>query len=50
VSGTHVNDGNVEFSEAGLYNLVDLKGEYGEHLLEIEFESPGLSAFAFTFG
>lgn len=36
--------------EYDLYTLVDLGGEYGEHTLEIQFEEPGISAFAFTFG
>lgn len=33
-----------------LYNLVDLGGKYGSHIVEIRFLDPGLSAFAFTFG
>ncbi len=32
-----------------LYNLVDLQGKPGEHILTIEFEE-GAEAFAFTFG
>ncbi len=31
------------------YDLIDLKGEYGRHLLQLHF-SPGVSAYAFTFG
>lgn len=33
-----------------LYNLVDLGGAYGSHVVEIRFLEPGISAFAFTFG
>ncbi len=33
-----------------LYNLVDLKGRPGQHLLKLEFQTPGIQAFAFTFG
>jgi cytochrome c biogenesis protein CcdA/thiol-disulfide isomerase/thioredoxin len=32
-----------------LYNLVDMPA-YGEHVVEIRFLDPGISAFAFTFG
>lgn len=50
VSGLDVVDGEVTIGEAGLYNLVDLKGKYGEHTLEIRAKEAGLSAFTFTFG
>ncbi len=33
-----------------LYNLIDLDGQASEHLLTLEFETPGTEAFAFTFG
>ncbi len=49
-AGYSVEEGVVRFKEPDLYNLVDLKGEYGEHLLEIRFLEPGAEAFAFTFG
>lgn len=42
--------GEVTFTEHDLYNLVDLKGEYGSHILEIQFLDSGVNAFAFTFG
>ena len=44
------DDGTVTFSAADLYNLVDQKGEYSEHVLEIRFLEKGINAFAFTFG
>ena len=40
----------ITFTEHDLYNLVDLDGQHGTHLLEIQFLDPGVSAFAFTFG
>lgn len=33
-----------------LYVLHSTPGEYGEHVLELEFLDPGTSAYAFTFG
>ena len=49
-SGLDVANGIVTFSTDDLYNLVDLKGNYGEHMLEIRFLNEGIEAFAFTFG
>ena len=49
-SGSDVAKGIVTFSTNGLYNLVDLKGNYGEHVLEVRFLNEGIEAFAFTFG
>jgi len=40
----------VTVREGRLYELVDLKGEYGGHTLELIFQEPGVKAFAFTFG
>lgn len=48
--GTHVENSIVTFTDADLYNLVDQRGEYSEHLLEIRFLDSGIDAFAFTFG
>jgi len=49
-AGADVTDGVVTFRESDLYNLVDLKGKYGEHMLEIRFLDTDISVFAFTFG
>jgi len=49
-AGYSVNTGEVVIKESDLYNLVDLQGEYSEHLLEIRFLQSGVGAFAFTFG
>jgi thiol-disulfide isomerase/thioredoxin len=57
-AGTHVNikilkDGKetktISIKESGLYRLIE-DSDYGSHALEIIIESPGLKAFAFTFG
>ena len=36
--------------ESRLYNLIDNKGQYDWHILEIIPKTPGLRAFTFTFG
>ncbi|MBI2109381.1 MAG: redoxin domain-containing protein [Parcubacteria group bacterium] len=48
--GAQVVDGFVTFNKHDLYNLVDLRGAYGEHVLIIRFLDPNIEAFAFTFG
>lgn len=40
----------AEIDEERLYTLIDGPGDYGEHLLEILYQSPGVQVFAFTFG
>lgn len=45
-----VSHKQVVIQEEGLYNLVDLGGSYGSHVMEIRFLDPGVSAYAFTFG
>jgi len=47
-----VEDGltKVHVQEDGLYHLIGDPAGYGEHILEIIIENPGLRAFAFTFG
>lgn len=49
-AGVDVEEGIVTLDVDRLYDLVDLRGERGEHLLELEFLSPGIQVFAFTFG
>jgi thiol-disulfide isomerase/thioredoxin len=48
LDGKKIRD--IKFGDADLYNIVDLEGEYGEHILEIRIKGKGFSAFAFTFG
>lgn len=45
-----VKDGMLRIKKANLYTLIDLKGKPGEHILRLEFEDPGIQAYAFTFG
>jgi len=49
-AGADVKNGITTFSTSDLYNLIDLRGAYGDHILEIRFLKGGVSAFAFTFG
>ncbi|HEY9167731.1 MAG TPA: cytochrome c biogenesis protein DipZ [Candidatus Kryptonia bacterium] len=49
-AGADVHDGTVTVNADRLYNLVDLKGKSGGHILLLKFETPGIEAFAFTFG
>ena len=47
--GKDVVNGTVTVDEDRLYELLDLKGLSGEHTLRLEFETPGIAAYAFTF-
>lgn len=52
-AGTDIGKPNatsVTVSHGRLYNIVDTKGAYDEHLLELTFEDPGVHIYAFTFG
>ncbi|MEY4744410.1 MAG: hypothetical protein RL272_355 [Candidatus Parcubacteria bacterium] len=40
----------VSVRDARMYDLVDFRGSYGSHLLRLEFETPGVKCYAFTFG
>jgi hypothetical protein len=49
-AGTDIMDGKITVNADRLYNLVDLMGNAGDHLLLLRFDTPGVEAFAFTFG
>ena len=49
-AGADVKSGEVTIDSDRLYNLIDLKGNVGSHILELHFEDSGIEAFAFTFG
>lgn len=49
-SGKDVKNGVVETDSARLYELIDLKGKSGEHKLKLNFQTPEIRVFAFTFG
>lgn len=48
--GADVVNGTVSVGDSDLFNLIDLKGNSGEHILRLEFETEGIKVFAFTFG
>lgn len=50
VAGADVTDGVVAVTEPRLYELVNLRGNRGEHTLLLEFHNAGTRIFAFTFG
>jgi hypothetical protein len=41
--------GQLTIHEPRMYDIVDLKGNYGRHILTLEMPK-GVSAYAFTFG
>ncbi len=49
-SGKDVHQGKIEISEPRLYELIYVGPKGEEHTVEIEFLSPGVAAYAFTFG
>ena len=49
-AGSDVSNGKVTIDSDRLYNLVDLRGKRGDHILQLQFEDPGIEAYAFTFG
>lgn len=48
--GTDVKNGVLIIPEDRLYNLINLHGKTESHVLKLEFETPGIQGFAFTFG
>ena len=48
-AGIDVKNGIVTIESDRLYNLVDQKGNYSNHVLRLEF-ADGISVYAFTFG
>jgi cytochrome c biogenesis protein CcdA/thiol-disulfide isomerase/thioredoxin len=49
-AGEDVIDGRVTFNSARLYTLINMADGISEHTLEIKAATPGLKAYAFTFG
>jgi cytochrome c biogenesis protein CcdA/thiol-disulfide isomerase/thioredoxin len=49
-AGSDVKNGILMVDANRLYNLVNLRGEKGDHLLQLQFKDPGIEAYAFTFG
>lgn len=49
-AGKDVKGGKIMFDTPRLYELIDLRGNPGEHLLRLDFGTQGTQVFAFTFG
>lgn len=49
-AGEDVQNGIVTVDTDRLYMLIDLKGKTENHILKLEFQTPGIQGFAFTFG
>ena len=49
-AGKDVQNGVVTLDSDRLYDLVNLHGKAGAHVLLLQFENPGIEAYAFTFG
>lgn len=49
-AGEDVKEGTVNVNADRLYTLIDLHGKAENHILKLEFQTPGIEAFAFTFG
>lgn len=49
-SGIDVKNGLINIDSDKLYNIIDLKGKYSNHTLRLEFQTEGISIYAFTFG
>ncbi len=50
VSGADVKDGIITIDSDRLYSFIDLHGKTEDHTLQLEFLTPGVEAFTFTFG
>lgn len=49
-AGRDVKNGRLIVDEPRLYELINLGDKGAQHTIEIEFLSPGVAAYAFTFG
>lgn len=50
VSGSDVKNGIITVDTDRLYSVIDLHGKTEKHILKLEFQTPGIQAFTFTFG
>lgn len=50
VAGADVQNGIITVDKDRLYNIVDLHGKTGTHVLRLDFQTPGIRAYTFTFG
>jgi cytochrome c biogenesis protein CcdA/thiol-disulfide isomerase/thioredoxin len=49
-AGQDVKDGIVIVDSERLYELIDLRGKAGQHVLRLNFLNNGIAVYAFTFG
>lgn len=49
-AGDDVKNSILPIDQDRLYNLVNLHGKTEKHLLRLEFQTPGVQVYAFTFG
>lgn len=49
-AGKDVHDGRIILDTSRLYEIIDLKGKPGEHLLKLIFGEKEIKVYAFTFG
>ena len=49
-AGADVSNSVVTVDTDRLYNIVDLHGKTQNHILKLEFQTPGTQAYTFTFG
>jgi len=49
-SGKDLLNSHVLFNDPRLYHLVDLHGNRNQHILQLNFKTPGTRSYAFTFG
>ncbi len=50
IAGQDVKNGIVTVDTDRLYDIIDLHGKTENHTLELEFQTPGVEAYTFTFG
>jgi cytochrome c biogenesis protein CcdA/thiol-disulfide isomerase/thioredoxin len=49
-AGKDIQNGLVTVNADRLYNIIDLRGKTENHILKLEFQTPGIEAYTFTFG
>lgn len=49
-AGKDVIDGSITVDVDKLYQVVDLHGKKGNHIILLDFQAPGIEAFTLTFG
>jgi hypothetical protein len=50
VAGADVQNGIISVNSDRLYSVIDLHGKTESHILRLDFQTPGIQAYTFTFG